>query len=137
MVILPLVMAGLSPVGVFWAISSLVAGLASSVGFYMPYWLRGSLGDTPVYFGVFRRCNYPRLDEFGNLLIVKECGRYSTFEDIPSLSWQIGTLTIGVGCGLAMLVALTAILAVCIPGIVSTHVAKVAGILQLCAGKSP
>lgn len=129
-------MAGLSGVGVFWAFSSLLAALAASVGFYMPFWLRGYMGEMPVYFGVFRRCNYPRMNEYGNLVMVEECGRYSTFGDIPSLSWQIGTLTIGVGCGLAMLVSLTAILAVCIQGIVSPTIARVAGILQLCAGKS-
>lgn len=127
-------MAGLSGVGVFWAFSSLLAALAASVGFYMPFWLRGYMGEMPVYFGVFRRCNYPRMNEYGNLVMVEECGRYSTFGDIPSLSWQIGTLTIGVGCGLAMLVSLTAILAVCIQGIVSPTIARVAGILQLCAG---
>jgi len=129
-------MTGLSGVGIFWAFASLLASIAASVGFYMPYWLRGYMGDKSVYFGVFRRCNYPRMDQFGSLVMVEECGRYSTFEDIPSLSWQIGTLTIGVGCGIAMLVSLTAILAVCIHGIVSSTVARVAGILQLMAGKS-
>lgn len=128
-------MAGLSGIGVCWAFSSLLAAIASCIGFYLPFWLRGTMGDNPVYFGVFRRCNYPRTDASGTLIMVNECGRYSTFDDIPSFSWKIATLTIGVGCGVAMLVSLTAILAVCIRGIVSPAVAKVAGILQLCAGK--
>ncbi|KAJ8311137.1 hypothetical protein KUTeg_011311 [Tegillarca granosa] len=126
-------MAGLSGIGVCWAFSSLLAAIASCIGFYLPFWLRGAMGDNPVYFGVFRRCNYPRTDSTGTLIMVNECGRYSTFDDIPSLSWKIATLTIGVGCGVAMLVSLTAILAVCIRGIVSLPVARVAGILQLCA----
>lgn len=128
-------MPGLTGMGIFWAFVSLAAAVVASVGFYMPFWLRGFMGDTSVYFGVFRRCNYPRLDDEGSLIIVEECGRYSTFTDIPSLSWQISTVTIGVGCGLAMLISLTAILAVCIRDIITPVVAKVAGVLQLCAGE--
>ncbi|KAK3094778.1 hypothetical protein FSP39_006138 [Pinctada imbricata] len=101
----------------------------------MPYWLRGSLPDlqdAATYFGVFRRCNFPYESE-GKILLREECGRYSSFLDIPSLWWQIGTLTIGVGCCLAVLIAITAVLAICIQDIVSPKIAKVAGVLQLCA----
>ncbi|KAK3589659.1 hypothetical protein CHS0354_015161 [Potamilus streckersoni] len=129
-------MSSLSGVGIFWAIMSFIASVGCSIGFYMPYWLSGHMYDkdkTPVYFGVFRRCNYPRQVE-GKIEMVLECGRYTTFLDIPSISWQIATLTLGVGCGLAMLVAFTSILAVCIRGVVTPSVAKAAGIIQLCSG---
>lgn len=128
-------MGSLNSCGAFWAFTSFLAALCVSVGFYLPYWLQGSLQGTTVYFGVFRRCNYPQIAS-GSLtpVIVNECGRYATFDDIPSLSWKIATLTIGVGCGLALLVSFVAILAVCIDGIMSPTVARSAGIFQFCAG---
>ncbi|KAK3589660.1 hypothetical protein CHS0354_015164 [Potamilus streckersoni] len=127
-------MSNLSGVGIFWAIVSFCASVGASIGFYMPYWLSGHMTNkTPVYFGVFRRCNYPRQVE-GRTEMVMECGRYTTFLDIPSISWQIATLILGVGCGLAMLVAFTGILALCVRGAVTPSVARAAGVLQLCSG---
>ncbi|KAL3847659.1 hypothetical protein ACJMK2_018560 [Sinanodonta woodiana] len=131
-------MSSLSGVGIFWAIVSFCASVGASIGFYMPYWLSGHMtisggNKTPVHFGVFRRCNYPRQVD-GVIEMVMECGRYTTFLDIPSISWQIATLTLGVGCGLAMLVAFTSILALCVRGAVTPSVARAAGVIQLCAG---
>ena len=128
-------MGSLTSCGIFWAFTSFLAAFAASVGFYLPYWLKGSLKGVNVYFGVFRRCNYPQIvSENLPPAVVKECGRYATFNDIPSLSWKIATLTIGVGCGLALLVSFIAILSVCIKGIMSPTVARSAGIVQFCAG---
>lgn len=130
-------MGSLTNCGIFWALTSFLAALGASVGFYLPYWLQGSLNGAPVYFGVFRRCNYPQIiSENSSPVIVNECGRYATFYDIPSLSWKIATITIGLGCGLALLVSFVAILSMCINGIMSATVARSAGILQLCAGKN-
>lgn len=130
-----LVMGSLNNCGVFWAFTSLIAAFGASVGFYMPYWLRGTLRDTTVYFGVFRRCNYPHVvTGSSEATIVNECGRYATFNDIPTLSWQISTLLIGVGCGLALLVSFIAILSVCINDILSPTVARSIGTVQFCAG---
>lgn len=128
-------MGSLTSCGIFWAFTSFLAALGSAVGFYLPYWIKGSLIGVDVYFGVFRRCNYPHIVSEGlQPVIVKECGRYATFNDIPSLSWKIATLTIGVGCGLALLVSFIAILSVCINGIMSPTIARSAGIVQFCAG---
>ena len=129
-------MGSLNNCGVFWAFTSLIAAFGASVGFYLPYWLQGTLRGTTVYFGVFRRCNYPHVAS-GNsdAVIVNECGRYATFGDIPTLSWQIATLLIGVGCGLALLVSFIAILSVCINDIMSPTVARSVGTVQFCAGK--
>ena len=130
-------MSGLSGVGVFWAFSSLLGSVAASVGFYLPYWLSGFMAydiATPVHFGVFRRCNYPSLDVKGHTKIIMECGRYTTFMDIPSTSWQIATLTIGAGCCLALLVSVTAMFGVCLKGVVIPTVARTAGIIQICSG---
>lgn len=130
-------MSGLSGVGVFWAFSSFLGSIAASVGFYLPYWLSGYMANdiaTPVHFGVFRRCNYPSLDENGQIKIIMECGRYTTFADIPSTSWQIATLTIGVGCGLSFLVSVTAMFGLCVKGVVIPTVARTAGIIQMCSG---
>lgn len=58
---------GLSIVGYYWVIISIFATLCVIVGFYMPYWILGVLElngkKNIVYFGSFRRCNYPVFDE--------------------------------------------------------------------------
>lgn len=136
-------MSGMSGIGVCWAFTSLIASLSVCIGFFMPYWLTGSMtlpsrqstgSETPVHFGVFRRCNYPAIRNDGTWRMVLECGRYRTFSDIPSISWQIATLTLGVGCILTMLVALIAMFGVCVRGVVIPTVARTAGIIQLCSG---
>ena len=126
----------LSCVGVLWALLSFVTMGLSCVGFYMPYWLEGVMrNNTPTSLGVFRRCNYLTLSGEGNIEIVMECGRYSTFQDIPSLWWQIATVTVGIGCGLTVLVAFTAMFSCCIEDVISNTTAKIGGILQFLAGK--
>lgn len=128
-------MPGLTRVGIAWALVSFLAALVSSVGYYLPYWLRGHMDRSDVYFGIFRRCNYPHLADSGQLIMVKECGRYTTFSDIPSFYWQIATVAIGTGCGLALLISLTSILAICIRDIFTPSVAKLAGVFQVIAGR--
>ncbi|XP_012946584.1 LHFPL tetraspan subfamily member 6 protein [Aplysia californica] len=126
-------------VGKFWAVTSFVAAVASCVGFYFPYWLEGryvtETGDVvPMYVGVFRRCTYPRGLPDGRVVIVEECGRYSTFLAIPSVAWQIGTIVTGTGSSLALLLSLAAIISLCVPNIVTVRLARTAGVLQLLAG---
>ena len=129
---------GLSCVGGLWAVLSLVSTGLSCVGFYMPYWLQGTMvNNTPTYLGVFRRCNYLSIGDDARLDIVMECGRYTTFTDIPSLWWQISTVTVGVGCGLMMLVAFTALFGCCVRGVITPTTARVARFLQLLAGQLP
>ena len=137
-------MSGLSGTGIFWAFTSFFGAIASCVGFFMPYWITGRMSlhvlgfpdrTVPVHFGVFRRCNYPATNADGLLTMVLECGRYTTFLDIPSLSWKIATLTLGTGCCLCMLVALTAMFGVCVRGVLIPTVARTAGIIQLCSGE--
>ena len=56
----------LTNLGIFWAILSLTSAVLSGVGFYLPFWIQGEIFNrTTVYFGSFRRCNYPRLLENG------------------------------------------------------------------------
>ena len=130
------VTASLNALGVAWAILSVIGMGLSCVGFYLPYWLEGSMQDkTPVYLGTFRRCNYPKLTENGQIVTIQECGRYTTFLDIPSLWWQIGAVVIGVGCGLSVLVAFTALLSCCIDDVMTKSIARIGGVIQLFAGK--
>ncbi|XP_076057545.1 LHFPL tetraspan subfamily member 6 protein-like [Oratosquilla oratoria] len=125
----------LTGVGVVWAVLSLTATLLLCTGFYLPYWIKGSLaGDTNTYFGSFRRCNYPRLNAFGQVEIVRECGRYSSFWSIPSAWWQVTTVLVGVGAGLSLLVAVTALAACCLTHVIHTTSARAAGMLQFIAG---
>lgn len=137
-------MSGLSGVGVFWAFTSFLSSVISCVGFFMPYWITGQMKfpfnaetgqHVPIHFGIFRRCNYPAINSDGDLTMTLECGRYTTFGDIPSTAWQIATLTIGTGCGICLLTALTAMFGVCVKGVVVPMVARSAGILQMCSGR--
>ncbi|XP_072049566.1 LHFPL tetraspan subfamily member 6 protein-like isoform X2 [Amphiura filiformis] len=127
-----MVSAGLTAIGVLWAMISFLATCASCVGYMLPYWIQGSMlnNTQAVYFGVFRRCNYPTI-EAG---FVNQCGRYKTFVDIPSLSWQICTVVIGVGCIIAMFVSFTALLACCMNDLVTKRVGRFVGCLQFMAG---
>ncbi|WAR28291.1 LHPL6-like protein [Mya arenaria] len=136
-------MSGLSGIGVFWAFTSILSATISCVGYFMPHWFIGRItlhqpGKSPeivpVHFGIFRRCNYPYIGDDGKLTIIHECGRYTAFSDIPSVSWQITTLLVGAGCCLCFLVALTAMFGVCVKGVVIPTVARTAGIIQMCSG---
>ncbi|KAK7499212.1 hypothetical protein BaRGS_00009472 [Batillaria attramentaria] len=127
-------MAGVACVGIMWAVLSLLAALAAASGFLLPYWLQSSHPHQPVYLGTFRRCNYPRQAADGEVLVVTECGRYTHFTDIPSLYWQLTTITVGTGSALALLVALTGVVATCVRGVLTHATARLAAILQVCAG---
>ncbi|RUS71182.1 hypothetical protein EGW08_021052 [Elysia chlorotica] len=127
-------------VGKFWAVTSFVASIATAIGFYFPYWIRGyyvpPYGDEnfPMYFGTFRRCSYLRLTSDKFVELVDGCGRYSNFEDIPSIWWQITTITVGTGVCISLVLSLTGLIALCITDVVTTNIARVAGLLQMAAG---
>uniref|UniRef100_A0A8C5P804 LHFPL tetraspan subfamily member 6 n=1 Tax=Leptobrachium leishanense TaxID=445787 RepID=A0A8C5P804_9ANUR len=121
--------------GVIWALLSFLSAGVSCVGFFMPYWLLGSQLDKPVSFGTFRRCSYPVRDESRQTMVmVEQCGRYASFEAIPSAEWQICTVVTGLGCGLLLLVALTAIMGCCVSELISRTVGRVAGGIQFLGG---
>lgn len=123
--------------GVIWALLSLLCAAASCVGFFMPYWLLGTQMDKPVSFGTFRRCSYPVRDEERQATVMLEqCGRYASFNGIPSLEWRICTVVTGVGCGLLLLVALTALMGCCISDLISRTIGRVAGGIQFVGGKT-
>ncbi|KAK1786401.1 hypothetical protein P4O66_018088 [Electrophorus voltai] len=128
----------LTRAGMVWALLSLLSAAASCVGFFMPYWLLGSQMDKPVSFGTFRRCSYPVRDEESQATVMLEqCGRYATFQGIPSLEWRICTVTTGTGCGLLLLVALTALAGCCISDLISRTIGRVAGGVQFVGGADP
>ncbi|XP_028017145.1 LHFPL tetraspan subfamily member 6 protein isoform X2 [Eptesicus fuscus] len=117
--------------GVIWALLSFLCAAASCVGFFMPYWLWGSQLGKPVSFGTFRRCSYPVHDESRQMMVmVEECGRYASFQGIPSAEWRICTIVTGLGCGLLLLVALTALMGCCVSELISRTVGRVAGGIQ-------
>ncbi|XP_023377569.1 LHFPL tetraspan subfamily member 6 protein isoform X2 [Pteropus alecto] len=117
--------------GVIWALLSFLCAAASCVGFFMPYWLWGSQLGKPVSFGTFRRCSYPVHDESRQTMVmVEECGRYASFQGIPSAEWRICTVVTGLGCGLLLLVALTALMGCCVSELISRTVGRVAGGIQ-------
>ncbi|XP_015674186.1 LHFPL tetraspan subfamily member 6 protein [Crotalus tigris] len=121
--------------GVIWALLSFLCAGASCVGFFMPYWLLGSQLEKPVSFGTFRRCSYPVRDESRQITVmVEQCGRYASFQAIPSVEWQICTVVTGLGCGLLLLVALTALMGCCVYELISRTVGRVAGGIQFLGG---
>lgn len=122
--------------GVIWALLSFLCAATSCVGFFMPYWLWGSQLGKPVSFGTFRRCSYPVHDESRQMMVmVEECGRYASFQGIPSAEWRICTIVTGLGCGLLLLVALTALMGCCVSELISRTVGRVAGGIQFLGGK--
>jgi len=122
----------LTAVGVVWALLSLVAAVTNCVAFYIPFWIQGRLVERhDAFFGAFRRCNFPRVDETGLVAVVEECGRYNSFWSIPTCWWQVSTVLVGVGCGLSLLVATTAVAACCIAYVLNAGSARLAGSLQL------
>ncbi|KAJ7402266.1 Lipoma HMGIC fusion partner like protein [Pitangus sulphuratus] len=117
--------------GVIWAFLSFLCAAASCVGFFMPYWLLGSQLEKSVSFGTFRRCSYPVRDESRQMTVmVEQCGRYASFQAIPSAEWRICTVVTGLGCGLLLLVALTALMGCCVSELISRTVGRVAGGIQ-------
>ncbi|XP_017343744.1 LHFPL tetraspan subfamily member 6 protein isoform X1 [Ictalurus punctatus] len=125
----------LTCVGIAWALISLLCAAASCVGFFMPYWLLGSQMGKPVSFGTFRRCSYPVRDEVhGGTVMMEHCGRYASFLSIPSLEWRICTVVTGTGCGLLLLVALTALMGCCVSDIISRTIGRAAGGIQFVGG---
>lgn len=122
--------------GVIWALLSFLCAATSCVGFFMPYWLWGAQLGKPVSFGTFRRCSYPVHDESRQTMVmVEECGRYASFQGIPSAEWRICTIVTGLGCGLLLLVALTALMGCCVSELISRTVGRVAGGIQFLGGK--
>ncbi|XP_058132898.1 LHFPL tetraspan subfamily member 6 protein isoform X2 [Dasypus novemcinctus] len=123
--------------GLVWASLSFLCAAASCVGFFMPYWLWGSQLGKPVSFGTFRRCSYPVHDERRQAMVmVEECGRYASFQGIPSAEWRVCAVVTGLGCGLLLLVALTALMGCCVSELISTAVGRVAGGIQFLGGIS-
>ncbi|KAF2973820.1 hypothetical protein EK904_004662, partial [Melospiza melodia maxima] len=117
--------------GIVWAFLSFLCAAASCVGFFMPYWLLGSQLEKSVSFGTFRRCSYPVRDESRQMTVmVEQCGRYASFQAIPSAEWRICTVVTGLGCGLLLLVALTALMGCCVSELISRTVGRVAGGIQ-------
>ncbi|RMC07185.1 hypothetical protein DUI87_16641 [Hirundo rustica rustica] len=123
--------------GVVWAFLSFLCAAASCVGFFMPYWLLGSQLEKSVSFGTFRRCSYPVRDESRQMTVmVEQCGRYASFQAIPSAEWRICTVVTGLGCGLLLLVALTALMGCCVSELISRTVGRVAGGIQFLGAES-
>lgn len=123
-------------VGTLWAFLSLVTAVASSTSYFLPYWLFGSQLGKPVSFSTFRRCNYPVRGEGNSLIMVEECGRYSSFTAIPSLAWQMCTVVTGAGCALLLLVALAAVLGCCMEELISRMMGRCMGAAQFVGGKT-
>uniref|UniRef100_A0A7E4V2T6 Lipoma HMGIC fusion partner-like protein n=1 Tax=Panagrellus redivivus TaxID=6233 RepID=A0A7E4V2T6_PANRE len=129
---------GLSAVGYYWVMLSIAASACIIVGFYMPYWIVGGIdigGDKHiVYFGSFRRCNYPVFDsKLSQFKIDERCARYATWDDIPSVYWQIATVTIAIGCVLTAILTLLMIPACCVKHVITKNSAILAGLMQAVA----
>jgi len=120
----------------------------------MPYWLSGetSPGDAGLLlrqtsFGTFRRCGYSYVtvrsstataaasDAGVERHFVADCGRYKSFQDIPSIWWQATTVLVGSGCCLAVLVVAAGLMCCCVSDAMSRCLGITACLLQLTAGQ--
>jgi len=142
----------LSVVGVIWTVLSLSATLITCVGYFMPYWLSSGerlLSDGVMLlrqtsFGTFRRCGYIYMTiktsttasvEGVEGHFVVQCGRYTSFQDIPSGWWQATTVLVGSGCCLAVAVVAAGLLCCCVSDAMSRRLGIAACLLQLTAGQ--
>ena len=119
----------------FWVFLSIVSALLACTGFFLPYWIQGKIYNSTVYLGVFRRCNFLIKGDDGLSFLEKACGRYASFQHIPSEAWKACTVMIGIGCGFLLLVAFTAMFSCCFKDIVTRTSARVGGAFQFLAGK--
>ncbi|CAL8147640.1 unnamed protein product [Orchesella dallaii] len=125
----------LTPVGIFWACLSVISAVIACCGFYFPYWIQGILvGENETSFGCFFRCGYPRMTPSGDLEIVSDCGRYSSFWAIPSGWWRATTVIAGSGAMLSLLVGLTAAASCFVSDVLNSSSARFAGTLQFFSG---
>lgn len=129
---------GLTCIGYIWSLLSLTATAAICTGYYLPYWLIGTLlAPNEKYrtysasFGCFRRCTY-----WSRSGMREGCGRYSEFTEIPSVWWQVCTVTVGVGCALSALIAFISVPACCTTDIVSRTSGRILGIFQVVSGNN-
>ena len=125
----------LTTTGFLWVFLSVLSALSASGGYFLPYWVEGKIYNTTVYLGVFRRCNFLIKRDDGLSVLERACGRYASFQDIPSEAWKASTVMMGIGCGILLLVALTAIFSCCLKDIVTRTSARVGGGFQFLAGK--
>lgn len=72
---------------------------------------------------------------FSRLEIVLECGRYASFSSIPSVSWRVTSVLIGVASSLALLVAFIAVIGCFTADAVNHLLAKTLGFIQFVAGE--
>uniref|UniRef100_A0A914Y2T7 Uncharacterized protein n=1 Tax=Panagrolaimus superbus TaxID=310955 RepID=A0A914Y2T7_9BILA len=72
-------------------------------------------------------------DELKQFRIEELCGRYSGFNDIPSIYWQVSTCLIAFGCLLTTTLTLILIPSCCFKHIVSKNSAIIIGLLQAVA----
>lgn len=91
--------------------------------------------NVTVHLGVFRRCNYlaKRTYQVHSFYLREECGRYKSFDDIPSTAWQGSTIMLGMACGILVLISLISILAICFKDIITKQTARVCGFFQAIA----
>ncbi|KAH9426272.1 hypothetical protein DERP_010838 [Dermatophagoides pteronyssinus] len=134
---------------VWWTALSLISSLLITVGFWLPYWIQGFwMNDNDqndlikITFSPFRRCNFPLLDPNNedNVHIMYKCIRYEQFDDIPTLSWKLTTILVGLGVLFSILVSLILLFACCMPNALTSSntcllvIAQILIILIIIAG---
>lgn len=128
-------MHSLTTVGLVWSMLSFIVAIVCSTGFYLPYWLQGQIMNVTVHLGVFRRCNYfaKNKNAVNSFYLHEGCGRYKSFDDIPSTAWQGSTILLGMACGILVLISLISLLAICFKDIITKQTARVCGFFQALA----
>jgi len=129
----------LSGLGIVWSLLTCLTIFSSCFGFYMQFWLIGSLpNNQTTQFNLFRRCNYYERTQIGQEItktFVDECGRYATFSDIPNVGWQIAVVMAAVGICLLMFTAFLSVFACCLEYF-NRMIARVCGFIQAVSGRN-
>lgn len=111
-------------IGVLWAIFTICYAIISVVAFITPEWIGDIETENPARFGLWTSC---RTEENG-----EQCsGKIDDFPSIPSTSFQIATIFVGVAVVFAILTLCAMILFFFCQ---STNVFHICGWMQVISG---
>lgn len=121
-----------SPVGIVWALLSILLSGICSVGFLQPFWFVNlATGDA---IGLYSYCLHERYD--GTDFETRLCEFYSVnfrLADLPTNAWQVACLSYAAGCALLCEGSLLAMLTMWLPSRCTGRIVKVAGLSQTLA----
>ncbi|CAJ0917421.1 unnamed protein product, partial [Mesorhabditis belari] len=129
---------GLTCIGHFWTMLSLIATALIIGSVLSPEWLIGQVvvenRHMPAYFGIYKRCNYPIFDKQARkVLLIAECGIYESFAAMPSLYWQLSAVASFAGAALSLMLVFLLLPSMCLRDVITHGTAPIVGFFQIVA----